>query len=131
MGVEVERVDFEIEPVENEGLDESQHRFPKESIQAEFGAALVQNPQYAGSEDQSDESSRPLNPMLNIRRWVELKDLFRPSHIPARKIPTWPLENNHEDLTEDIERHSRPDKSLPRVTIDVDTPDPQRGRYDV
>lgn len=74
--VQIERVNLKINPVEHKGLNQPQHRFPEESVDAKGYIALIEQAQYTASKHQRNEGIRPLDSMLNVRAREKLEFLL-------------------------------------------------------
>lgn len=128
MRVEIETVNLEVYPVEHERLDEAEDCFAEESIDAKFHVALVQQAEHATAEDQGHKRIRPLDPMFDIRPREELQPLLDLLRDMFRHPLVRPLDEDHEYVAEQVEDNGRPNKSLSRRLLDMNTPDPQRHR---
>ena len=71
--VEVKGVDFKVEPVEGEGLDEAQDGFSKKGVDAVVGAVLEEQSEDTVAEDESGEGVGALSLVLDVEGGPEVK----------------------------------------------------------
>jgi hypothetical protein len=131
MGMQIERIDLEIQPVEGEGLDEAQHRLAEEGVDAKRHRGLVKQPDDGVAEHERDEGSRPLNAMLDVRPRRELEDALQPRAHPAVLAPGQSREQRRRRLPKHIERNDGPDERLPSWLFNMHTRNPQRRRHHI
>ncbi len=122
-------IQLEIEPIETEGLGESQRRLAKEGIQPEGSRALIDDGHDRIAKDQGDKSVGPLGLVLDVYGWVEFKLPVRPRSETFGNRIRGPDEEDHGQWGEEIDEDGDPNRNqAPRVR-DVYTPNPE-GRGD-
>lgn len=125
--VQVERVDLEVNPVECEGLNQTQDCLAEERIHTHAGTALVQDTQHAGPKHQRNKSVCSFDPVLDVRAGEELQALSpRGRYLFLERVGS--LEKNHDKPAKEIECYGCPNQSLPARLLHVDAADPERCR---
>jgi hypothetical protein len=126
MSVEVERVDLKVDPIEHKSLDESEHRFPEESVDPKLYIALIEQPQHAATNHQCHKGVCAFDAMLDVESREEFQLFFDgPWDMPCHPW-TRPLHEYQKYVAEQIEADGRPDKTLFPGLFDMNTRNPQR-----
>lgn len=127
--VQVEAVDLEVYPVEDERLDEAHDGLSEECVDPETYRALVKQSQHAASEHQGDECARPLDAVLDVCAGEELELCLCPrQHARNSGCPELrALHEHHDGEAEGVEGKSWPDEGLSGGFFDVDAADPKGG----
>ena len=69
-------IDLEVDPIEAEGLQETEHTLAEEGVDAHFCRGLVKNGQDAVAKDQGDEGVVALDAVFDVDSRGELEVLF-------------------------------------------------------
>jgi len=126
--VKIERVNLKVQPVECKCLNQTQDRFPEESVDAKFSAALIEQSQHAGPKHERNELACSFDSMFDVCSGEELKHAFCPVDVFLAHELWGPLEHYQDARTKDVEEHGWPNEAMARRLLDIYTTDPESGR---
>jgi hypothetical protein len=99
----VESINLEIQPVEREGLYQTQHSFAEESIDSKWHLTLIKQRDNRVTKHKADKGIRPLDLMFDVRAGREIESLLRP-RTQSLTYEHSALEHDKEGVAENVQK---------------------------